>query len=201
MTITSGIYIGLKMINLDESLEEYVDTLEEKLEDVESELLSVTKEYSAFMSGQIDIQLKILDKFNADAKTIHDLKEQLAALEESHQFALEDVEFLEKSYDEVYNEYQDMEEFYLDIIDSYEIELAECEEMVEFQEIEIDSLIDDYNSSTDLSYSLLNTIDRVGYRNNQLEHALKSTLVENDTLNSKVAFYMDRMRRIAQFCQ
>jgi len=181
-------------------LTEALNTTENEYDELVDEHEKVCAEYDTFMQEQLKLNLAVIDRLLADADTIKELTEKNKELELRNDYLVEDLEFMESSYDDLFDDYHDMEEFYLAIIDDNEIEIAEAEETAEFLELEIDDLL---TSRDMIDATIINMMDEVKHerqRSMEMEQALVASLVNSDTLKSQIAFLSDRMRRIAQFC-
>jgi chromosome segregation ATPase len=200
MTITSGIYIGLKMTQLELKQAARIKELEELLDNLDETYEDVCEEYETFMRTQMKLNLAVIDRLLADADTIKELTEKNQALELRNDYLLEDLEFMESSYDDLFDDYHDMEEFYLAIVDDTDVELGETEEYAEFLELEINEILESKDMVGATIVNMMEDLEHERKRVGELECALVGTLVENDTLQSKITFLSDRMRRIAQFC-
>jgi len=122
------------------SLEGEISNLGGELETVQSILAQTVEAHSDFISDNFDLQSKVLLKLINDEITISDLTELVEELEQHLEDAQEEVESTEFSYYELTNEYDELEEFYLAIINDLENTLSETEQELAYAEEELEDV-------------------------------------------------------------
>jgi chromosome segregation ATPase len=122
------------------SLEGEISNLEGELETVQSILAQTVEAHSDFVSDCFELQSQVLQKLLNDETTISDLREEVEGLNELLEDAQEEVESTEFSYYELTNEYDELEEFYLAIINDLENTLSETEQELAYAEEELEDV-------------------------------------------------------------
>lgn len=201
------------------SLEDEIDNLGKELETVQSILAQTVEAHSDFISDNFDLQSKVLLKLINDEITISDLREEVEGLNELLEDAQEEVESTEFSYYELTNEYDELEEFYLAIINDLENTLSETEQELAYAEEEledvhelleadtveinneltkaIDHLVLNVKNKDDYIIALLNQMSKTNMERDDLNKALINTVGKCDALrhnNNGLLLQNDELR-------
>ena len=140
------------------SLEDEIDNLGKELETVQSILAQTVEAHSDFISDNFDLQSKVLLKLINDEITISDLREEVEGLNVLLEDAQEEVESTEFSYYELTNEYDELEEFYLAIINDLENTLSETEQELAYAEEELEDVHELLEADTDSTLAIIDTL-------------------------------------------
>ena len=208
------------------SLEGEISNLEGELETVQNILAQTVEAHSDFISAHsdfisdnFDLQSKVLLKLINDEITISDLTELVEELEQHLEDAQEEVESTEFSYYELTNEYDELEEFYLAIINDLENTLSETEqelayaeeeledvhELLEAETVEvnaytsaiIDKLVAGVESRDNYIIALLNQMSKINMEKDSFNKGLINAVAKCDELrhnNNQLLLQNDELR-------
>lgn len=122
------------------SLEDEIDNLGKELETVQSILAQTVEAHSDFISDNFELQSKVLLKLINDEISVSDLKQEVEVLAELLEAAKEQLEETEFSYYELTSAYDDLEEFYLAIVNDLENTLSQTEQELAYAEEELEDV-------------------------------------------------------------